>query len=236
MARTLNPEAHAGRRDAFVDAAQRIIQTKGYGQLSVQAVLDETKASKGAFYHYFDSKEGLMEAVIDRIVDAALTTAEPVALDPTMSPIDQLGGLFHAIAGWKNARRELMLALIPVWLSNDNIVVREKARGQLVTRIGPLIAQIIARGEAQGVFSVGDPAVMANVILNVIWSWTEPISRIFLDCQDGKATAADAERTIDVFEQAIERMLRAPAGSVKLVEDATIQMWFTEPVMGKEIQ
>ena len=51
MARTLNLEAHAVRRDCFVDAAQRLIQVRGYEQLSIQDVLDEAHASKGAFYH-----------------------------------------------------------------------------------------------------------------------------------------------------------------------------------------
>ena len=61
MARTLDPAAHALRRDEFVDAAQRLIQSRGYEQMSIQDVLDELGASKGAFYHYFDSKEGLLD-------------------------------------------------------------------------------------------------------------------------------------------------------------------------------
>jgi AcrR family transcriptional regulator len=66
MARTLDPAAHALRRDAFVDAAQRLIQAKGYEQMSLQDVVDELDASRGAFYHYFDSKVALLEAVVRR--------------------------------------------------------------------------------------------------------------------------------------------------------------------------
>ena len=40
MARTLDPVAHAVRRDAFLDAAQRVMATKGYAQLSIQDVID----------------------------------------------------------------------------------------------------------------------------------------------------------------------------------------------------
>jgi AcrR family transcriptional regulator len=76
MPRTLNPETYALRRDAFVDAAQRLIQTKGYQQFSVQDVLDELDASKGAFYHYFDSKAALLDAVIDQMADAAAARLE----------------------------------------------------------------------------------------------------------------------------------------------------------------
>ena len=67
MARTLNATIYAVRRDAFVDVAQRLIQAKGYQQMSIQDVLDELDASRGAFYHYFDSKADLLEAVVERL-------------------------------------------------------------------------------------------------------------------------------------------------------------------------
>ena len=41
MARTVDTEAHAVRREAFVDVAQRLMQAKGYEQMSIQDVLDE---------------------------------------------------------------------------------------------------------------------------------------------------------------------------------------------------
>ncbi len=68
MARTLDPAAHALRRDEFVDAAQRLIAAKGYEALSIQDLLDDLGASKGAFYHYFGSKSDLLGAVVDRMV------------------------------------------------------------------------------------------------------------------------------------------------------------------------
>jgi AcrR family transcriptional regulator len=36
LARTVNPAVHAVRREAFVDAGQRLLQAKGYEQMSVQ--------------------------------------------------------------------------------------------------------------------------------------------------------------------------------------------------------
>ena len=48
MARTVNVAVHAVRREAFVEAAQRLMQTKGYEQMSIQDLLDELDASRGA--------------------------------------------------------------------------------------------------------------------------------------------------------------------------------------------
>jgi len=72
MARTVNATLHTVRRDAFLDVAQRLVQTKGYEAMSIQDVLNELEASKGAFYHYFESKQELLEAVVERFSDGAL--------------------------------------------------------------------------------------------------------------------------------------------------------------------
>ena len=67
MARTLNATAHAVRRDEILDVAEQLIRTRGYEGMSVQDVQDELAVSRGAIYHYFRSKEAILEAVIDRM-------------------------------------------------------------------------------------------------------------------------------------------------------------------------
>ncbi len=226
MARTLNPEAHASKRDVFVEAAQRLIQTKGYEQLSIADVLAATESSKGAFYHYFDSKESLLTAVIDRITDTALADVGPVVFDPEISAIEQFSRLFTSIAGWKNARKELMLAILEVWLSNDNAVVREKLRVQAASVMAPLLAGIVARGKAEGTFSIDDPVETAQVIMALILGAQEAAGRLFLDCQKGRATIADARRMFGAYQHALERILGVPTGSLRMFDDATLTLWF----------
>jgi AcrR family transcriptional regulator len=226
MARTLDREAYAGRRDLFVDAAMQLIQTKGYEQLSIADVLAATDASKGAFYHYFDSKESLLSAVIDRISDAALADVGPVAFDPGLSAIEQFGRLLTSIAGWKNARKELMLAILEVWLSDDNAVVRERLRVQVASIMGPLFARIAAKGQAEGTFQIEDPVETADVIVALIVGAQAAAGRLFVDCQRGRATVAEARRVFRAYEQALERILAAPTGSLRLVDEATLKMWF----------
>ena len=45
MPRTLDPAAHAVRRDTFVDAAQALITSVGYEEMSIQDVLAATGAA-----------------------------------------------------------------------------------------------------------------------------------------------------------------------------------------------
>ena len=101
MARTVNHANRTIRRDAFVDAAQRFIASKGYEQMSVQDVLDALDASRGAFYHYFDSKVVLLEAVIERMVVEAAARVERILADPDVSALANLSRLLTDIADYK---------------------------------------------------------------------------------------------------------------------------------------
>src|SRR2546430_5955941 len=98
MARTVNATLHMVRREAFLDVAQRLVQAKGFESMSIQDVLDELNASKGAFYHYFDSKQALLEAVVARFADVAIADLPPVLHDPQLPPPRQLERFFSRLA------------------------------------------------------------------------------------------------------------------------------------------
>src|SRR5690349_11359292 len=140
MPRTLDRSAHALRRDAFVDAARRLIQAKGYEQMSVQDVLDALVTSRGAFYHYFDSKVGLLAAVVERMAEDAMAGVRPALADPRLSAMDKLGALFASVARIKGAQRELVLELTRVWFSDANVLVRDRLRQATLTHLAPVLA------------------------------------------------------------------------------------------------
>ena len=226
MARTLDLEAHAIKRDAFLDAAQRLIMSKGYEGTSVQDVLHEVDTSKGAFYHYFDSKGSLLNGVVERMVDAALLSVQPVVEDPDLPALEKLGGLFAGIASWKTARKELLLAVIEVWLSDDNAVVREKFRRKVVERLTPVMAAIIRQGQAEGVFTVSAPDDAARVFVSFLLSLNQSTTEIFLARQANAITLDDVRRALDAQVEAMERVLGAPTGSLTLVDESVIHEWF----------
>ena len=81
VARTVNVAEHAARRDAILDAAQRLILSNGYERLTVQDLLDDLEISKGAFYHYFDSKPAVIEALSERLVEDSERALAPIVAD-----------------------------------------------------------------------------------------------------------------------------------------------------------
>jgi AcrR family transcriptional regulator len=227
MARTLDPAAHAVRRDTFLDAAQRLIQTKGYEQMSIQDVLAEVGTSKGAFYHYFDSKAALLEGVIDRMVLLATAELQPLLDDPDRTALEKFNGMFQGLASWKTQRRELLLAVLETWLSDDNAIVREKFRREVVSTITPILTAIVQQGVHEGTFTVTSPEHATRVTVSLLLGANEHASALFLGNHAGEIPFEVVEGALNAYPEAMERILGAPEGSLRWwPDDRLLHDWF----------
>ena len=226
MARTVNVAVHTVRREAFVDAGLRLMQAKGYDQMSIQDVLDAVGASRGAFYHYFDSKQRLLEAMVDRIADQSLAGLAPVVEDPDLAAIPKLERFFGGIAQYKSARKELMLEFIKVWKSDDMAVVRDRLRRALVEKVAPILARIIRQGVAEEVFGVDSVGETAWILMTLMTGFQDGATDLFLARQAKTLSYEEAERVLLTFADAFARILGARPGSIHIVDQKTLREWF----------
>jgi AcrR family transcriptional regulator len=226
MARTLNPQSHGVRRDAFLDATQRLTLTKGYEGFSVQDVIDEVGASKGAFYHYFGSKSDLLEAVVERMADAVQVTWGEIMARPGLTAIQRLEDIFGATAQYKNERRDLTLAVLQGWLAESNTILREKLRALVARRLTPVLLRILEQGRAEGAFTAIDPEGTAHVLIALIQGLQEEASRLFLRRQAREIEFEDVERLFRAYSDALERILGLEPGRLSLPDPPTLRIWF----------
>jgi AcrR family transcriptional regulator len=71
MARTRS-ENYDGVREGILTAAVDLIAQQGYMRMSIAELADACKLSRGALYHYFDSKEAILFAILDTHVRALI--------------------------------------------------------------------------------------------------------------------------------------------------------------------
>lgn len=226
MPRTANETLRTVRREAFLDVAQRLIQTKGYEAMSIQDVLDELEASKGAFYHYFASKQELLEAVIDRFADATMASITPVLDDPDLPALRKLERALAGIARAKAERKDLVLAVLEVWNSDGNAIVREKLRRMAVSRLGPLLSIVIGQGIDEGVITANSPDDTATVLTSLMLGYQQQAADYLIARQAGTMSFEQVKRSIAAYNEAFERILGVPEGSLTLIEEPTLRFWF----------
>ena len=229
MPRIVKEEEYAGKRNAILDVAQRLVYTKGYEQMTIQDMLDDLQISKGAFYHYFDSKQALLEAVVERMGEEALQLLLPIVHDPVLPALDKFRGYLATLNRWKIGQKAFFLALLRVWFTDDNAIVRQKLRAAAIREIAPLLAEIIRQGIQEGVMTVTYPDQLGEVLASLVQDAGETIGALILSFDPERDDMQHVERTVAVYTDAFERVLGVPPGYLTLVDDQRLKEWFVAP-------
>lgn len=116
-------EQAASTKAKIIAAARRLFASRGYDGTSTEAVLEESKVSRGALYHHFATKEALFAAVLEA-VEMDITAATGRARANITDPVEGLSAAFdsflnmacepevrqivltdaHSVVGWQKWR------------------------------------------------------------------------------------------------------------------------------------
>ena len=227
MARIVNEEEFANRRNEILDVTYQLIYTRGYEKMTIQDILEQMKISKGAFYHYFDSKVELMEALVERMGMQMEQLLQPLVDDPNLPALVKLQRFFDTGAQWKTARKELMLSLLRVWYHDDNLLVREKVRVITFRKVQPLLTRIIEQGVCEGVMHTPYPALISEVFLALSNGMTDTMVDMTLNAAAGTPVSLDSARAfVTMFTDSIERVLGITPGTLIMMDDDMLKVWF----------
>ena len=229
MARIVKEQEYAVKRNAILDVAQRLVYTKGYEQMTIQDMLDDLQISKGAFYHYFDSKQAVLEALIERMQEEVDQLLLSIVQDPHLPALEKLRRFFPMLARWKTARKTFILALLRVWYTDDNALFRQKLRATVVKRVTPLLTEIIRQGIQEGVLTTSYPDQVGEVIVSLVLDLGDTLAWLLLSSEPRRDDVRHIESTVAAYTDALERALGAPTGSLPLVDAQTLQEWFVSP-------
>jgi TetR/AcrR family transcriptional regulator, transcriptional repressor of aconitase len=93
-------DAHrAARRDEILDAAQRVFARKGYRGSSIAAIIDESGLSAGAIYSYFEGKQELFHAVVERTLAVRTSQIAAGAGEQPRSPGELIRSVLVSMRG-----------------------------------------------------------------------------------------------------------------------------------------
>ena len=229
MARIVKEEAYAARRNEILEAAQRFVYSKGYEQLTIQDILDELQISKGAFYHYFDSKHAMLEAMIERMQDEVEQLLVPIVQDTRLPALEKLARFFVTAARWKTAQKRFFLGLLRVWYADNNAIVRQKVYAMSIKRVTPLLTPIIRQGRQDGVLTTEYPDQVGDVVVGLLNGLSDTLAGLLLAYEPMGGDLRRIESVIAVYTDALERVLGAPKGSLEFVDVETLTAWFPPP-------
>ncbi len=133
----------------------------GYENTTLAFLIGELNISKGAFYHYFRTKEECVDAAVKMFAEtcfekAAKNIQQGSAADNMKHLIKICSSLFQ------ENNNSIGLINTP-----DNAVFHQKLMAALVKELAPLYASVISQGVQEKVFDVPFPLETAQMILTL---------------------------------------------------------------------
>jgi AcrR family transcriptional regulator len=212
--RVLKPPAV--RRRELIDCAQAMFLSRGYERTTINDVIIATGLSKGAFYHYFRSKEDLLEAIAGRFAEQSL--AFVAGVQSGHAALSSLNLMLEVGREWKLEHMRELRAMFTTLLKPENAMLYQRIVEAVYAVLTPALAAIIEQGQREGAFAAGDARVAAETLL-----WLGNGRRpVVIDAlakaeTDPAAGVAMVMQRVRAEEAIIDRILGLPAGSVKLI-------------------
>ena len=160
-------------RERILDAATALFFTAGYGATTVEAVAKRARISKRTFYHRFDDKPALFNAVVHRTIDRLRPAPQVPLLDGA-----NLQEILRHLAGLI-----LKAALCPPGIALHRLIVAESGRfpklAAVVNEQGGteeaivLIAGVLERESRTGRLTLDAPVFAAQQFLHMVISWPQ---------------------------------------------------------------
>ncbi|MFU2031129.1 TetR family transcriptional regulator [Bacillus wiedmannii] len=151
------------RRKEILDTAERLFITKGYTKTTVNDILKEIGIAKGTFYHYFKSKEEVMDEIIMRIIKDDVAKAKVIVSNPNIPVLEKL---FRVLMEQSPKSGDVKDKMIEQFHQPNNAEMHQKSIVQSIIHLSPVLAEILEQGIDEGVFSTPYPQETIELLLS----------------------------------------------------------------------
>lgn len=187
------------RKKELLNIAYDMFITRGYENTSVDEIIEKAQIAKGTYYYHFQSKEQMLEEVIDMMIGSEAETAKQIIATDISVPQKIVGILSSMKPG--EAEKPVKDALF----TPENVLMHYKVRQKLIKVISPLLSEVIAEGVKEGIFECDNISERVKMLL-IISDTT---------FNEGKFTKKD----ISVFIDMTEKLLGAESGTMSFIYD-----------------
>lgn len=199
------------KKEQIMDMAFSLFLKKGYDKTSISDILSELDIARGTLYYHFESKEAIMDSIIERSTRKIMNEAKSIVLEKDLSAHEKIFALFSMTSMKGVSGGELMLDYLN---QPQNALFHEKSNRTLIYQMTPILGDIIEKGVMEGSFDTSYPYESAELILVMIMGFFDVTPAI----SDGQVL----KRRIEGLLYTIERILGANEGSFSMFKSLLI--------------
>ena len=185
------------RKKMLLMIAYDMFLTQGYDNTSVDEIIEKAQIAKGTYYYYFQSKEQMLEEVIDMMIENETKMAEQIIR--TDIPVPQK--IVGILTSMKPTESEQPIK--NTLFQEENVLMHHKVRKKMIDTLTPLLSEVIKEGVNEGIFECDNIPERVKMLL------------IISDSTFNEGTFS--ERDISVFIDMTEKLLGAENGTMNFI-------------------
>ncbi len=187
------------RKKELLKIAYDMFLTQGYENTSIDEIIEKAQIAKGTYYYHFQSKEQMLEEVIDMMIDSEREMAEQIIR--TDIPVPQK--IVGILTSMKPSEEEQPVK--NALFQPENVLMHYKVRQKLINVITPLLSEVIKEGVDEGIFEC------ENI--------PERVKMLLIISDSTFNEGAFSEKDISVFIDMTEKLLGAESGTMSFIYD-----------------
>jgi AcrR family transcriptional regulator len=224
------------RRDELLNIALDLCREHGFEAMNVEQVTQAAGVAKGTFYHYFASKDAMLEQLVARFGEALFDELSAAVATAGGTGADRIKALMQAAGAYKLGQADITYATF--LYADGNLALRHRLYGAWRNRAREVLLPVIREGAADGSLSVAHADAATDIVLLL---WFEAADRLW----ERALAATDVDDFVAIMlggaasiYQAQERILGVPPGTFAIplgpnIVEMTRQLYATT-VEGKQ--
>ncbi|MCD4524129.1 TetR/AcrR family transcriptional regulator [Nocardioides sp. cx-173] len=172
--------AGSSRRAELLGIAERLFATRGYSQTTVRDIADEAGILSGSLYHHFDSKEAMLQEILQDFMQTLLAGFEE-SVERGGGPRESLDGLIRSAFATIHASPDAVALY-----QNESAVIATLPElgfvGETSARVNRIWLGVIEEGQRSGDFREDlEPLLVYRFVRDAVWAtvrWYRPDGRL----------------------------------------------------------
>lgn len=214
------------RKNELLEAAWELFVQKGYAKVSVNAIIEKVGVAKGTFYHYFETKQDLLQFLVRRHAEEHMAEWREIVEDREMTGLEKLNTVLSVSREVKLEHKDLALAFFKHFFQEENFLLRYKYNEELAASAADMLYPVIEQGVMEGDFDTPYPREAIRLVMKLGKILLEDMGDLMMGIEENPENKEKLGYLYDVYRDSMERVLGAPKDSIRFFDREFLEAMF----------
>ncbi|MBN1778932.1 MAG: TetR/AcrR family transcriptional regulator [Candidatus Buchananbacteria bacterium] len=205
-------------KDKLVKTAMALFYRNGFDKTSVAEIVKQAKVSKGAFYHYFDTKIDILRSIANAKARELTGVIQKIVDNQKLNAIEKFNQVIREAQMFKLANVSEHMQIYKITENAENVRLKKEMMQAVALVISPLLERIFQQGVKEKFFDTAYPKELAVTYFDIGLVLSQPLVKLAMDLDKRPENAKIIKRQLLFFEDFLTRILGAKSGAIKFAD------------------